>query len=110
MSNIKYPPSSYSLRKRILDRSGQDVKRCQGCQMCNSVLDTEADIPLDSLIQLILVNDEEVLTSRTVWSDSILEKAQQACIREINMRDVLLAIRAEAIDRHLVLSHTDRLG
>jgi heterodisulfide reductase subunit C len=106
MPDKVYHSYSYSLRKRILDSSGQDVRRCQGCQLCNNVLNNEADVPLDSLIQLILVNDEEVLTCRTVWSDFILNNAQQACARDINLHAVLLALRTEAIRRGLV-PHTD---
>ena len=57
---------------------------------------------MDSLIQLIIMNDEEVLTSRTVWSDEILRSAHAACARELDLEKVLLVLREEAIRRGLV--------
>ena len=74
---------------------------CRGCQMCDTALDPSADLSLTSLIQLILLNDEEVLTSRTVWSDLVLENARQSCIREIDIEAVLLTLRQEALARGL---------
>jgi hypothetical protein len=101
MHEHPYPPPSYSLRRLILDRCGQDVRCCKGCQICNSSLDANADIPLDSLIQLILVNDVEVLTCRTFWSDVVLANAQKACIRDLNNKAVLIALSTETIQRGL---------
>jgi len=91
-----------TLRRLILDKTGQDVQHCRGCQLCNDDLSTDQDIPLDSLVQLIIMNDEEVLTSRTVWSDTVLHKAKEACARELDLEKILLALREEAIRRGLV--------
>jgi heterodisulfide reductase subunit C len=110
MPELPDPPPSNSLRRLILNRCGQDVGRCQGCQICNSSLDANADIPLDSLIQLILVNDVEVLTCRTFWSDVVLANAQKACICELNIKAVLLALRTEAIQRGLKSPFSERPG
>ena len=90
-----------TLRRLIIKQTGQDVQGCRGCQMCNAALSQDADIPLDSLIQLILMNDEEVLTSRTVWSDQVLQNARQSCIRELDIEAVLLALRQETLERGL---------
>jgi heterodisulfide reductase subunit C len=65
------------------------------------VISADQDLPLYSLIQLILLDDEEVLTSRTVWSDDILAKSRNACSHEFKMDQVLLALREEAIRRGL---------
>lgn len=91
-----------SLRKLVLAKTGQDVQRCRGCQLCNGQFSHEQDIPLDSLIQLIIMNDEEVLTSRTVWSDDVLKHASEACARELDLVKILLALRDEAVKRGLV--------
>src|SRR4030042_1768552 len=91
-----------SLRRLILTKTGQDVMRCRGCQLCNGEFSREQDIPLDSLIQLVIMNDEEVLTSRTLWSDEVLHCAREACIRELDLEQLLLVLRAEAIRRGLV--------
>jgi len=91
-----------SLRRLILTKTGQDVQRCRGCQLCNAELSLDQDIPLDSLIQLVIMNDEEVLTSRTVWSEEVLGKAHDACARELDLEKILLVLREEAIRRGLV--------
>lgn len=91
-----------TLRRLILTKTGQDVIRCRGCQLCNDEYSREQDIPLYSLIQLILMNDEEVLTSRTLWSDEVLRCARDACAREFDLEKILLVLREEAIRRGLV--------
>lgn len=91
-----------SLRRLILAKTGQDVQRCRGCQLCNGDYSQDQDIPLDSLVQLIIMNDEEVLTSRTVWSDEVLHAAHDACARELDLEQILLVLRDEAIRRRLV--------
>ena len=91
-----------TLRRLILDKTGQDVQRCRGCQLCNEEYSTDQDIPLDSLVQLIIMNDEEVLTSRTVWSDEVLHSARDACARELDLSKILLILRDEAVKRGLV--------
>ena len=91
-----------SLRRLILNKTGQDVNRCRGCQLCSGEYSHEQDIPLDSLIQLVIMNDEEVLTSRTLWSDEVLRCAHNACVRELDLEKVLLVLRQEAIRRGLV--------
>ncbi len=91
-----------SLRRLILAKTGQDVQRCRGCQLCNGDYSSDQDIPLDSLVQLIIMNDEEVLTSRTVWSDEVLHAAKEACARELDLEKILLVLREEAVRRGLV--------
>ena len=91
-----------SLRRLVLLKTGQDVSRCRGCQLCNVEYSREQDIPLDSLIQLVMMNDEEVLTSRTLWSDEVLHCAHEACVRELDLEKILLVLREEAILRGLV--------
>ena len=90
-----------SLRRLIITKTEQDVLRCRGCQLCNGAYSSDQDIPLDSLVQLIIMNDEEVLTSRTVWSDEVLKVAADACARELNLEKILLLLREEAIQRGL---------
>jgi hypothetical protein len=54
------------------------------------------DIPLSSLVQLILLNDEEALQCRTLWSDSVLEASHGACKRGLNLHAVMIALREES--------------
>jgi hypothetical protein len=91
-----------SLHKTVKAATGQDVHLCQGCQECNLPHDEEQDIPLGSLIQLVLMDDEEVLTCRTLWSDKVLEAAGKACKRNLQLRAILLSLREEARQRGLI--------
>ena len=88
-----------TFRRLILSKTGQDVNRCRGCQLCSGEYSREQDIPLDSLVQLIILNDDDILTSRTLWSDDVLRNAHKACVRELDLEKILLVLRQEAIRR-----------
>lgn len=60
------------------------------------------DIPIEGLIQLAQQNDEEVLTSSTLWSDAILEAIPALCQQGLDLRAIIKALRQEAIRRKLV--------
>ncbi len=85
-----------SLRRVVKNLTGQDVSLCQACLDCDFVIQNEMDIPLSSLIQLVLHDDEEALHTRTLWSDSVLEASRGACKRGLNLHAVILALRAES--------------
>ncbi len=91
-----------SLRTYILKETGQDIRRCQGCASCNLDIDHDIlDVPLESMIQMIILNDDEILTSRTVWSEIVVQAARYACQRNLNLSAIILALRAEAQRRGL---------
>jgi len=95
MTSFKRP----SLRSFVLAATGQDLRRCQGCLDCDAIPTADADIPLSSLIQLALLNDEEILTSRTLWSETVLEAAHSACAKNLDLAQIILALRREALKR-----------
>jgi len=86
-----------SLRSVVRKASGQDVYVCHACNDCDIDGLDEMDIPLSSLVQLILLNDEEALQCRTLWSDSVLEASRGACKRGLDIHAVMIALRAESI-------------
>ena len=85
-----------SLRRTIKVATGQDIHNCHACFDCDVKRMDDMDIPLGSLIQLALLDDEEALQSRTLWSDSVLEAARGACKRGLDLYAVMLALREEA--------------
>jgi len=85
-----------SLRGIVRKATGQDVYVCHACNDCDIDARDEMDIPLSSLVQLILLNDEEALQCRTLWSDSVLEASRGACKRGLDLHAVLLALRDES--------------
>ena len=90
-----------TLKRIVKETTGQDISRCQACLDCEVSCPDELDIPLGSMIQMVMFNDEEVLTTRTLWSDCVLTKARLACNRGIDISAVMQALRAEAQRRGL---------
>jgi heterodisulfide reductase subunit C len=90
-----------SLKRIVKEATGQDVSRCQACLDCEVSCPDDLDIPIGSLIQMVLFDDEEVLSSRTLWSDCVISKAHQACSRGIDISTVMQALREEAQRRGL---------
>lgn len=88
-----------SLRSVVLTETGQDLRRCQGCLDCDAIPTEDTDISLGSLIQLALLNDEEILTSCTLWSETVLDFAHFACAKNLNLEQILLSLRHEAVRR-----------
>ncbi len=86
-----------SLRSVIRKAAGQEVYLCHACNDCDIDIRDEMDIPLSSLVQLILLNDEEALQCRTLWSDSVLEASRGACKRGLDIHAVMTALREESI-------------
>jgi hypothetical protein len=85
-----------SLRRVVKDRTGQDVYKCQGCFDCEFPAGINADIPLGSLVQMVIQDDREVLNCRTLWSDEIIKAARYSCMRGLNLESIMLALREEA--------------
>ena len=85
------------LRTVVRKATGQDVTRCYACNDCDLDGIDDMDIPLSSLVQLVIMNDEEALHCRTLWSDSVLEAARGACKRGLDLQAVLAALRQESI-------------
>ena len=85
-----------SLRSVVKKATGQDVYVCHACNDCDIDIRDEMDVPLSSLVQLILMNDEEALQCRTLWSDSVFEASRGACKRGLDLHAVIMVLREEA--------------
>ena len=85
-----------SLRSVVKKATGQDVYLCHACNDCDIDIRDEMDVPLSSLVQLILMNDEEALQCRTLWSDSVLEASRGACKRGLDLYAVMTLLREES--------------
>lgn len=88
--------SRLSLRRIIKETTGQDINTCHACFDCDVYFPDELDIPLGSLVQLALQNDDEALQCRTLWSDPVLKAARGACKRGLDLHIIMLALRAES--------------
>jgi heterodisulfide reductase subunit C len=88
-----------TLRTIIINATGQDLRTCRGCMVCDLPRNDGMDVSLGALVQLVLMNDDEVLTTRTLWSDTALQSARTACMRNLNLETALLALRDEAKKR-----------
>jgi heterodisulfide reductase subunit C len=94
--------ASGPLRLVVLAATGQDVRKCSHCEFCSEALHPDQDISLEMLLQMVVMNDEEVLTTRTLWSDQVLECAPRVCTSNLNLEAILMALRHEARRRGLV--------
>ena len=88
-----------SLRSVVKKATDQDVRICHACNDCDANGLNDMDIPLSSLIQLVLLNDEEALHCRTLWSDSALQASRGVCKRGLDLHAVMLALREESARR-----------
>jgi hypothetical protein len=88
-----------SLRAVVKKATSQDVRVCHACDDCDIGLHGDMDIPLSSLIQLVMLNDEEALHCRTLWSDPVLEASHGACKRGLDLYAVMIALREESLRR-----------
>jgi len=61
------------------------VYACQACSDCDSRGSEDMDVPLSSLAQLILLDDDEALQCRSLWSDPVLEAARRTCKRGLDL-------------------------
>jgi hypothetical protein len=93
-----------SLHQIIKTSTGQDVYRCRECQLCELTPDADMDVPLTTILKMVMFDDEEVLSCRTVWSDRVLKEASRACKRGLGLQIILLALRAEARQRGVEVS------
>jgi heterodisulfide reductase subunit C len=91
-----------TLKRIVKEATGQDISRCQACLDCEVSCSDDIDIPIGSLVQMVMFDDEEVLTCRTLWSDCVLSKAHLACSRGLDIHAVILALREEAHKRGIV--------
>jgi hypothetical protein len=85
-----------SLRNVVKKASKQDVYVCNACNECDIPTSGDMDIPLSSLVQLVILNDDEALQCRTLWSDFALGAARGACKRGLNLRAMMIALREES--------------
>ena len=90
-----------ALRTVVLAATDQDVRKCRSCALCDDETFDDQDISLTMLVQMVIMNDEEVLTSRTLWSDQVFGAARHACTSALNLEAIILALRAEAQRRGL---------
>src|SRR5512139_159066 len=95
-----------SLRQLVREATGYDVRRCGHCSYCVHYVTPDDDLSLEAMMQLVMQNDEEVLTSKTLWSDEALKRARMMCVSTMDVAAIMLALRAEAKRRGLMNDET----
>jgi heterodisulfide reductase subunit C len=93
---------SSSLRQIVRDATGYDVRRCGRCSYCVHFVTPDDDVSLEMMMQLVMQDDDEVLTSKTLWSDVALKRARLMCVSTMDVQKIMLTLRAEARRRGLV--------
>jgi heterodisulfide reductase subunit C len=95
-----------SLRQIVREATGYDVRRCGRCSYCVHFVTPDDDVSLEMMMQLVMQDDEDVLTSKTLWSDAALKRARRMCVSTMDVAAIMLALRAEAKRRGLVSDET----
>jgi heterodisulfide reductase subunit C len=95
-----------SLRQIVREATGYDVRRCGRCSYCVHFVTPEDDLSLEMLMQLVMQDDDDVLTSKTLWSDTALRRAKTMCVSTMDVQKIMLVLRDEARRRGLVNDET----
>ena len=95
-----------SLRQIVRDATGYDVRRCGRCSYCVHFVTPDDDLSLEMLMQLVMQDDDDVLTSKTLWSDKALRRAKTMCVSTMDVQQIMLVLRAEARRRGLMTDET----
>jgi heterodisulfide reductase subunit C len=95
-----------SLRAIVREATGYDVRRCGRCSYCVHFVTPDDDVSLEMMMQLVMQDDEEVLTSKTLWSDRALKRARLMCVSTMDVQQIMLALREEARRRGVVNDET----
>jgi len=101
MSERTGPSEQTSLRQIVREATGYDVRRCGRCSYCTHFVTPDDDLSLEIMLQLVLQNDAEVLSSKTLWSDEALQRARQMCVSTMDVAAIMLTLREEARRRGL---------
>src|SRR5512135_1281221 len=101
MSELAGAGESINLRQIVRQATGYDARRCGHCSYCVHFATPDDDLSLEAMMQLIMQNDEEVLTSKTLWSDEALKRARSMCVSTMDVKAIMLALREEARRRGL---------
>ena len=101
MTDAKEQGETISLRQIVREATGYDVRRCGRCSYCVHFVTPEDDLSLEMMMQLIMQDDEDVLTSKTLWSDEALKRARQMCVSTMDVQKIMLVLREEAQRRGL---------
>jgi len=91
-----------SLLTTVLNATGQDLRPCWVCSQCSTALEPDMDLSIENLMRMILLDDGEVLESRTLWSGRVLSRAPHLCPMGLNLEEVFLALREEGWRRGVV--------
>ncbi len=90
------------LRFIVLNQSGQDVSNCSQCECCECQFSLHWDLRPCQVIQMIREDDEQVLSSKTVWSCQDCQECHMDCPNDIDFGAIAYALRQEAQKRGIM--------
>jgi hypothetical protein len=85
----------------ILTRTGQDVRECQACHLCDDLLADGMDVPFGELLRLAAVDDRRALTCSSLWCCEPLLSTRLCCQAGLDIPAVVRALRDEALHQGL---------
>jgi hypothetical protein len=84
------------LRDIVLAATGQDVRQCMHCLMCNRRPGKGMDLVIGEIMQAVVRDDVRVLKSRTLWGSEDYLMRDPRCQAGLEISSVILALQREA--------------
>jgi hypothetical protein len=86
------------IRAKVLASTGQDISRCNHCDLCEKYMGEGMDLTIGEILQAANRNDESVLASKSLWNSDTLLERKLHCQAGIDIASVLLALIRVAQD------------
>jgi hypothetical protein len=102
MNKVNPHPSNFlpprgPLAHIILSATGQDVRRCIQCYICEDIRVPGMDLSVCEVMQAAARDHKDALRNQTIWLHApMIESVQECCTAKIDMPAVLSVLRREA--------------
>ena len=98
------------LVKEVEDLCGENLFGCYQCGTCSAGCPyvDEMDLTPDEVIRYVILDRNEVLSSKTIWLCSACFTCAERCPRDINITKIMEALRQIILRRKIDHSHAQK--
>jgi len=91
------------LAKEVEDLCGENLYGCYQCGTCSAGCPfvDEMDLTPDEVIRYVILDRDEVLSSKTIWLCSSCYTCAERCPRDINITKIMEALRQIILRRKI---------
>ena len=100
------------LAQEVEDLSGQNLFGCYQCGTCSAGCPYVDDMDLtpDEVIRYVVLDRQEVLSSKTIWLCSACFTCAERCPRDINITKIMEALRQIILRRKIDHSYAQKIS